>query len=149
MPVGRKRRSDAYPIATGTSEVRGMRSILIADGCEEVADVFACLLARCGWLVTTFSNGWRAADALAGSRPFDAVLVSSRLHALTGVDLITKIRAMGHRTGVPIVMVTGTHDVAVVGAALVAGADDVLYKPLFDGAPLVGTLNKCIERRRL
>jgi FixJ family two-component response regulator len=45
------------------------------------------------------------------------------------------------------VMVTGSGDVDVVAAALAAGADDVLYKPV-DVAILVDTVNKCVERAR-
>jgi FixJ family two-component response regulator len=44
-------------------------------------------------------------------------------------------------------MVTGSGDVDVVAAALAAGADDVLYKPV-DVAILVDTVSKCVERGR-
>ena len=46
-------------------------------------------------------------------------------------------------------LVTGSGDVEVVAAALAAGADDVLYKPV-DVDCLVDTVNKCVEcaRRR-
>jgi DNA-binding response OmpR family regulator len=66
---------------------------------------------------------------------------------MDGVALITQIRRLDHRQDVPIVMVTGTVDCAVVGAALAAGADDVLYKPT-DVAIVVATVTKCVERRR-
>jgi FixJ family two-component response regulator len=48
---------------------------------------------------------------------------------------------------VPIVMVTGSTEVAIVAAALARGADDVLFKPV-DVATLVDTVNKCVERAR-
>ena len=51
---------------------------------------------------------------------FDAVLVSNRLRDMGGVELITRIRALDHRKDVPIVMVTGSTEVAVVAAALAA-----------------------------
>jgi DNA-binding response OmpR family regulator len=66
---------------------------------------------------------------------------------MSGVDLIRRIRALDHRRDMPIVMVTGTCVVDVVAAALSAGADDVLYKPV-DVNLLVTTVNKCVERRR-
>ena len=66
---------------------------------------------------------------------------------MSGVELITRTRALGRRKETPIVMVTGTGDVAVVAAALAAGADDVLYKPT-DVDILVATVTKCVERRR-
>jgi len=86
---------------------------------------------------------------LGDSVSYDAVLVSNRLFDIGGVALITRMRALDHRTDVPIVMVTGSTDVALVAAALSAGADDVLYKPV-DVDFLVDTVNKCVEcaRRR-
>jgi len=124
-----------------------MKSILIAEGDDRVAELFAELFARDGWTVTTYLDGQRAADALGSSAPYDAVLVSNRLHDMAGVELITRIRAFHHRQDVPIVMVTGTVECAVLADALAAGADNVLYKPV-DVAILVDTVNKCVERAR-
>ena len=75
------------------------------------------------------------------------MLVGYRFEGIDGVDLITRIRALDHRKDVPIVMMTGTVDMAVVAAALAAGADGVLNKPS-DVAILVATVTKCVERRR-
>ena len=75
------------------------------------------------------------------------MLVGYRFEGTNGVDLITRIRALDHRKDVPIVMMTGTVDVAVVAAALAAGADGVLNKPA-DVAILVATVTKCVKRRR-
>ena len=88
-----------------------MKSILIAEGDDRVAELFAYLFARDGWTVATCRDGQRAADALGGSAAYDAVVVSNRLSDMGGVALITRIRALDHRHDVPIVMVTGTIDV--------------------------------------
>ena len=122
-----------------------MKSILIAEGDDRVADLFDALFARDGWTVTTFLDGQPAARALSGDGLYDAVLVSNRLHDMSGVELIARIRALEHRRGGPIVMVTGTVECALVAPALAAGADDVLYKPV-DVAILVDTVTKCVER---
>ena len=124
-----------------------MKAILIAEGDDRVADLFAYLFTRNGWTVTTCLDGQHAANALSGSGSYDAVLVSNRLHDMSGVELIARIRALRHRQDVPIVMVTGTVECAVLADALAAGADDVLYKPV-DVAILVDTVNKCVERAR-
>jgi DNA-binding response OmpR family regulator len=63
-----------------------------------VAELFAYLFARDGWTVTTCLDGKRAADALGGRTPYEAVLVSNGLHGMGGVELITRIRGLGHRT---------------------------------------------------
>ena len=126
-----------------------MKSILVAEGDERVADLFSYIFVREGWTVATYRDGQRAAAALGDRASYDAVLVSNRLLDMGGVALITRIRALDHRKDVPIVMVTGSTDVALVAAALSAGADDVLYKPV-DVDFLVDTVNKCVEcaRRR-
>jgi DNA-binding response OmpR family regulator len=124
-----------------------MKSLLIAEGDERVAELFADLFALDGWAVTLYRDGQPAAEALGSRASYDAVLVSNRLHDMGGVELITRIRALDHRQDVPIVMVTGTCEVHVVAAALSAGADDVLYKPV-DLDLLVTTVNKCVERAR-
>jgi DNA-binding response OmpR family regulator len=124
-----------------------MKSILIAEGDERVAELFAYLFAHEGWSVTMYRDGKPAAAALGGSAAYDAVLASNRLRDMGGVALITRIRAIDHRKEVPIVMVTGTLEVAVVAGALAAGADDVLYKPV-DVTVLVATVNKCVECAR-
>ena len=124
-----------------------MKSILIADGDESVADMFAHVFAGDDWIVTSYSNSQRARDALRGSAHYDAVLVGYRFDDIDGVELIKQIRALDHRKGVRIVMVTGTVECAVVAAALAAGADDVLYKPS-DVGIVVATVTKCVDRGR-
>ena len=125
-----------------------MKSILIADGNESVAEMFADVFAGHDWNVTRYSDGKCAGEALRGSPQYDAVLVGYRFDGINGVELIKGIRALDHRKDVPIVMVTGTLTVHVAAAALTAGADDVLHKPV-DVALLVATVSKCVERRRL
>ena len=122
-----------------------MKSILIADGNETVAEMFAYVFARYDWRVAQYSDGIRAGDELRGRAHYDAVLVSNRLDGMTGVELIKLIRALDHRKNVPIMMVTGAVEMDVVAAALAAGADDVLQKPV-DLAVLLATVSKCVER---
>ena len=123
-----------------------MKSILIAEGDERVAELFTYLFTREGWTVTMYRDGQPAATEL-GRASYDAVLVSNRLRDMGGVELIKRIRVLDHRKDVPIVMVTGSLEVAVVAGALAAGADDVLYKPV-DVTILVATVNKCVECAR-
>ena len=124
-----------------------MKSILIADGDRRVAQMFADVFTIHDWRVTWYRDGHRAGEDLRGGAHYDAVLVGYQFEGMDGVELITRIRALDHRRDMPIVMVTGTVDCAVVGAALAAGADDVLYKPT-DVAIVVATVAKCVERRR-
>jgi DNA-binding response OmpR family regulator len=130
-----------------TSTFLIMKSILIADGNESVAEMFAYVFARHDWTVTKYTDGQRAGEELCGRAHYDAVLVGYRFDGINGVELIKLIRALDHRKDVPIVMVTGSVELDIVAAALSAGADDVLYKPI-DVAILVATVSKCVERGR-
>jgi DNA-binding response OmpR family regulator len=123
-----------------------LKSILIADGDERVAQMFAEVFASHDWHVTRHSDGRLAGEDLQGSAHYDAVLRGYRFEGADGVDMIKQIRALDHRQDVPIVMVTGILEVRVTAAALTAGADDVLYKPT-NVAIVVATVNKCVERR--
>jgi DNA-binding response OmpR family regulator len=123
-----------------------VKSILIVESNDDVAEMYAYLFVGSEWHVTRYSDGRRAEEALGSRGHYDAVVVGYRLAGIDGVELITRIRALDHRRDVPILMVTGTVDVAVVAAALAAGADDVLYKPT-DVEILVATVAKYVERR--
>ena len=61
-----------------------IKTILIAEGDDRVAELFAYLFAREGWTVTLYRDGERAADALGTSASYDAVLVSNRLRDMGG-----------------------------------------------------------------
>jgi DNA-binding response OmpR family regulator len=122
-----------------------LKAILIADGDESVAELFAYVFASDDWRVTRYGDGKRAGEELCGRTHYDAVLVSYRFDDMNGVELIKLIRALDHRKDVPIVMVTGTVGLDVATAALTAGADHVLYKPI-DLAILTATVSKCLER---
>jgi two-component system chemotaxis response regulator CheY len=123
-----------------------VKSILIVEGNDSVAEMFAYLFAGRNWHVSWYSDGPLAREALAGRVHYDAVIVGYRLSGFNGVELIKEIRALDHRKHVPIVMVTGTVDAAVVAAAVAAGANNVLYKPA-DIDILVATVTKYVERR--
>ena len=65
---------------------------------------------------------------LADPERFDAVITDESMPGLTGSELTRKIRAI--RPEVPIVLVTGLANAAVIQRAKDAGATEVLRKPL-------------------
>ena len=125
-----------------------MQSILIADGSEYVADLFADVFTCHAWAVTRYTDSQRAREALRGRAHYEAVLVGYRFDGgIDGVELINQLRAFDPRKEIAVVMITGTGDIAVVAAALTAGADDVLYKPV-DADVVVAAVRNCVEGRR-
>lgn len=80
-----------------------------------------------GLEVETFTDPEKAIRACA-VRQFDLVLVDYNMPKLTGVDVITALRAMPNYELVPIVMVTSETEASVCHSALEAGATDFLRK---------------------
>ena len=105
-----------------------MKSMLIIEGSATVARLFAKIFEQRGWNVTTCDDGDSAMERLAGSEPYEVVLLSYRVPGTDGVKLVRFIRALEHRVTAAVVMVTGTSGVAEQARA--AGADDVLLKPV-------------------
>lgn len=124
-----------------------VKSILIADGSDQVANLLADVFAFHGWIVTRVTSTARAADLLRGRDHYDALLLGYRFEGMDGVELITRVRALDHRKNMPIVLATSITTCEVVAAALAAGADDVVHKPA-DIDVLVATVRKSVERRR-
>ena len=110
--------------------------ILVVDDSALMRSMLVTLLARVGYrAVTTASSG---ADAFAtlgitGDAPaaaFDLILMDM---ILPDTDGITAIRANGARPqtrNIPIIMVTGEQDEAILRAAFAAGAMDFVTKPV-------------------
>ena len=98
--------------------------------------------------MTRYTDSQRAREALHGHAPYEAVLVGYRFDGgIDGVELINQLRAFDPRKEIAVVMITGTGDIAVVAAALTAGADDVLSKPT-DADHVVAAVSNCVEGRR-
>jgi len=122
-----------------------MRSILIAEGDEHVARLFASVFSRTNWNVCLLDDANKAADVLRGNDPFDVILVSYKIRGMDGVELTKLIRSLEHRRDTAVVMVTGRP--AIERQALEAGADEVLTKPV-DIYTLVDVVSKYVSQAR-
>lgn len=103
------------------------------------------LLIRCeGWQPRTFSS---ARDFLAHPpvRVPGCLVLDVGLPDLNGLDLQSYIAA--DRAALPIIFITGYHDVPMTVRAMKAGAIEFLTKP-FDDQTLVDALRNAIERSR-
>ena len=105
-----------------------MKSILIAEGDDHVARLFATVFSQNDWIVRSLDDAAKAAEVLRGSETFDVVVVSYKIRGMSGVELTKLIRSLDHRRDTPVVMVTGRP--GVEPEALNAGADEVLSKPV-------------------
>jgi CheY-like chemotaxis protein len=119
-----------------------MKSMLIIDGSEIIATLFAETFQRRGWNVAACEDGDYAMDRLVSNERYDVVVLSYRVPGTNGLQLVRFIRALEHRKTTAVVMVTGSAE--VTDEALAAGADEVLLKPINPNA-LVCAVDKLVS----
>jgi DNA-binding response OmpR family regulator len=120
-----------------------MTTILIAEGDESVAKLFAAVFTRQNWKVALAAHGKHAIEALRGSECYDLVLVSYDVKGSSGVELTKLVRSLAHRKNTPVLMVTGSGGIDT--EALRAGASEVLHKPI-DIHTLVAAVGKYVSQ---
>ena len=118
--------------------------VLVVDDEPALRDSLTYALEREGFDVSAVADGETALE-LAGTEPFDAVVLDVMLPGLPGTEVCRRLR---RESAVPIVMLTArTAEVdRVVGLEL--GADDYVTKP-FSLAELVARVRAVLRRREL
>ena len=94
-----------------------------------------------GWQVIACADGQEAFAEVAGAAPLDLLLLDNNLPGLSGLELLRRVRAMPHRRGTPVVIITATE---CEDEALKAGADAFLRKPQ-DISVMVETITRLLE----
>ena len=120
-----------------------LRALIVEDDPDYSAYVSA-LLKRVGFTTDIADDGEAALDRLIQAR-YDIVVIDQEMPRMTGVELVTLIRAAAEIRSVYAVMLTGTDGVAAKLTALDAGFDDFLTKG-FSEAEIVA---KLVAARRL
>ncbi|MGC9396276.1 MAG: sensor histidine kinase [Anaerolineae bacterium] len=103
--------------------------LLIADADVSSALAMRTVLQNVGYIVQRVENGQAALDAMRNHAP-DLVLLAADLPDMDGYTVARQIRAGRRPTFIPIIMLSNADDQDDVAAALNAGADEVLVKPL-------------------
>jgi DNA-binding NtrC family response regulator len=114
-----------------------MSSILLIEDDTFEAQTLERHLGRAGHSVTVVHTAEEAL-ALLGREIFDVTIVDLSLPGMSGLDFLREARS---EHAVPVIVVTGDSDVASVVAAMRAGAQDYVVKPL-----TMKTLDLVLER---
>jgi signal transduction histidine kinase/CheY-like chemotaxis protein len=127
LPEASPPKEDVPPLAPEPAPTA--RHLLFADDDQSVRQVWATLLARQGWAVTTARDGEEAWDLFQRGTPrFDLVLTDLSMPRLDGAELAKRIRATPLPP--PIVLMSG--NVSVEDAEFLMRTDfvAVLHKPV-------------------
>jgi len=108
-------------------------TVLLAEDSEDARYVLSLELRRCGCRVLTAADGREAVETALVARP-DLILMDLNLPRLDGLAATEQIREHGELDSVPIIAVTAYDTYGIREAALEAGCQAYLLKPLNPGA---------------
>ena len=110
------------------TEQSRLRSIIIVEDDEDVADSIRYNLEREGFRVRLAASGEDALNLIL-DRPPNLILLDLNLPHMNGFELCRRLRAEATTARVPIVMLTARADEADKVLGLNMGADDYVTKP--------------------
>ncbi|AGA30845.1 sigma-54-dependent transcriptional regulator [Singulisphaera acidiphila] len=121
------------------------RRILVVDDTPLIREHLRVILEMDGFEVETASDG-RTALACVRERVFHLVITDLRMPDMSGIELLTAVRAEKLPFGV--IVLTGHGDTQVALDVMKAGADDFVTKP-YEPDHLRFLVQRILERRRL
>ena len=128
-----------------TDNIESQGRILVVDDEPSSRQGLEKLLLRNGFRVQSEADGEAALRAAAEFAP-DVVVTDLRMPGMDGIELLKQLRAQDH--DVPVIVATAFGEVATAVAAMRAGADDYLTKPL-ELDELLLAIERAMERRAL
>lgn len=121
-----------------------IRSIVIVEDDEDIADTIRYNLEREGFRVRVAATGEEAINLIL-ERPPNLVLLDLNLPHMSGFEMCRRLRAESTTTRVPILILTARTDESDKVLGLNLGADDYVTKP-FGMRELVARVNAVLRR---
>lgn len=120
--------------------------ILVVDDDDSIRNLVTSMLSHAGHECRAAASGEEALGILHKNANYSLVLSDLAIDGIDGLALLERIRKVEPQ--LPVVLVTGVHDISVALSALRKGAYDYLLKP-FDREQLLATVGRALENRRL
>jgi DNA-binding NtrC family response regulator len=117
------------------------KTILLADDDENLRRVLEFQLSEAGYQVSTAADGADALDCFLENQ-FDCVITDLRMPQLSGLDLLSRLKAVNQNA--PVIVITAFGEVETAVAAMRAGAYDYITKP-YNRDEILLTVEKAIE----
>jgi DNA-binding response OmpR family regulator len=103
--------------------------VLVADDDPEICTLIKTILRGPSFEVTVCPDAESALVHLQREKPYDLLISDFMLPGMSGIELITNVRASPALAKVPILMISGHSNYAMDARAKSAGADHFLNKP--------------------
>jgi two-component system, LuxR family, response regulator FixJ len=117
-------------------------TLFLIDDQQAVRDALGEMLRVLGYRVETYESADAFLEAFSGPRP-GCIVADVRMPGMDGIELVRELSR--RKIGLPVVLISGHGDVAMAVAAIKAGAEDFIEKPV-DDAHLVAAINRCLAR---
>lgn len=103
--------------------------VLVADDDPEICTLIKTILKNGPYEMTICNDAESALVHIQRDQPFDIIICDFMLPGISGIDLITQVRANAATARLPIVMISGHNNYAMDARAKSAGANAFLNKP--------------------
>ena len=117
----------ASPGNGGTKTAEPSFTVMIVDDVQDIRELYEHFFEYHGARVITAADGISALQVVLFHRP-DVIVLDVAMPQITGLDVIRSLKGDPRTAGIPVVVVSGQHDVR--HAALEAGADAYVRKPV-------------------
>ena len=133
---------------TDRSTQNGVRAerILVVDDEKQICEIITSMLIAANYECREGASGLEALALLESGEQFDLMLSNLLMPDLGGIGLLE--RTTDKYPDMPVVMVTGVHDVSMALSAMRNGAFDYLMKP-FERQQLVAVVRRALDDRRM
>ncbi len=133
---------------TDRSTQNGVRAerILVVDDEKQICEIITSMLMAANYECREAGSGLEALALLESGELFDLMLSNLLMPDLGGIGLLE--RTTDKYPDMPVVMVTGVHDVSMALSAMRNGAFDYLMKP-FEREQLVAVVRRALDDRRM
>jgi two-component system response regulator FixJ len=116
--------------------------VFVIDDQEAVRQALAEMLTVFGYTVETFPSADAFLQALSEPRA-GCIVADVRMPGMDGIELVRELAR--RNIPLPVVLISGHADVPMAVAAIKAGAEDFIEKPV-DDAQLLAAINRCLAR---
>ena len=117
-------------------------AIFVIDDQDSVRHALAEMLGVFGFQVETYESADAFLRSLHPARP-GCVVADVRMPGMDGIELVRELQR--RNIALPIVLISGHADVPMAVAAIKAGAEDFIEKPV-DDKHLLAAINRCLAR---
>ena len=117
-------------------------TLFLIDDQQAVREALGEMLRVLGYRVETYESADAFLEVLSAPRP-GCIVADVRMPGMDGIELVRELSR--RKIALPVVLISGHGDVRMAVAAIKAGAEDFIEKPV-DDTHLLAAINRCLGR---